>query len=120
MSAGEAGDDAKDLKLTRLRERMLEGHEPSRQRYLADKDKAVIQQYTSESTYDGKSEGLSKGTNTIGTGAKTTDEGSPAAAIAGGVVVVGGLATVGYLVLAKKACFAPKVPTGNPVPSQPV
>jgi len=82
---------------------MLEGHEPSRLRYLADKDKAVVQQYTSESTYSGKSEGIVGGKK---------EESSPVGAIVGGVVVLGALATVGYMYKAKKGCFSSNSSSG--------
>jgi hypothetical protein len=39
-------DEAADQVSTRLR--MLEGHEPSRRRWLAKKDGSVVQQYTTE------------------------------------------------------------------------
>merc|ERR1712151_996830 len=105
VKAGVAGNDATDLKFNTLRQRMLEGHEPSRIRYLADKDKAVVQQYTSESTYNGKSEGI--------VGDAKTETSSPVGAIVGGVVVLGALGAVGYMYKAKTGCFKPK---GNPVP----
>lgn len=101
VRAGVAGNDATDLKFGRLRNRMLEGHEPSRRRYLADKDKAVVQQYMSEKTYSGKSEGI------VG-GSKKEESSGGAAAAVGGVVVLGTLGTVGYLYWAKKGCFAAK------------
>jgi hypothetical protein len=87
---------------------MLEGHEPSRLRYLADKDKQVVQQYMSEKTYTGSSEGLAKGSS--------SESGSGGAVVAGvvGVAAVGGLATVAYLAIAKKGCFAAKAVTGGP------
>lgn len=91
---------------------MLEGHEPSRRRYLADKDKAVVQQYMSEKSYSGKSEGIVGGTEEKKSGG--------GAAIVGGVVVLGTLGTVGYLYWAKKGCFAAKdaanVGGGNAAP----
>merc|ERR1712151_330624 len=89
------------------------GHEPSRRRYLADKDKQVVQQYMSEKTYTGTSEGLASGKNT--NASSSSDSGSGGAVVAGvvGVAAVGGLATVGYLAWAKQGCFAPK--TTNPV-----
>jgi len=101
VKAGVAGTDATDLKFNRLRQRILEGHEPSRLRYLADKDKAVVQQYTSESTFTGKSDGVLPG------GGSTTkkEESSPVGAIVGGVVVVGALATVGYMWKTGSGCF---------------
>jgi hypothetical protein len=79
---------------------MLQGHEPSRRRYLADKDKQVVQQYMSEKTYTGNSEGI--------VGGSETKSGGAGAAVAGGVVVLGALGTVGYLYWAKKGCFAAK------------
>lgn len=81
---------------------MLEGHEPSRRRYLADKDKAVVQQYMSEKTFMGKPDPKDD--------ASTKSSGGGAAAAVGGVVVLGALGTVGYLAYAKKACFSPKAP----------
>ena len=89
---------------------MLEGHEPSRRRYLADKDKNVVQQYMSESTYVGDSKGLAKPT--------TNPPKSNFAAVVGGVVVLGAIGTVGYLYWAKKGCFAAK-DAAQGVPSQP-
>jgi len=71
----------------------------------------------SENTYSGKSEGLATGTNTID-GSKSEEESGAGAAVAGGVVVVGTLATVGYLFYAKKACFAAKSAGAN-VPTNP-
>jgi len=49
-AADAAPGEADDLTVAalRLRQRMLEGHEPSRRRWLAAKDALVIQQYTSE------------------------------------------------------------------------
>jgi len=111
LTAGKAGNDATDLKFNRLRQRMLEGHEPSRRRYLADKDKNVVQQYMSESTYVGDSKGLAKPT-------KKEETGGNAGAVVGGVVVLGAIGTVGYLYWAKKGCFAAK-DAAQGVPSQP-
>lgn len=103
VKAGVAGNDATDLSFSRLRARALEGHEPSMRLLAAKKDKAVVQQYTSEGTFVGKSNGVLKSSST------KSDSGSGGAAAAvGGVVVLGAIGTVGYLFYAKKACFAAK------------
>jgi len=83
---------------------MLEGHEPSRRRYLSEGSKSVTTAADSKHIEFGDSKGL------IGGKQRPTDEesSSAGAAVAGGVVVVGTLATVGYLFYAKKACFAAK------------
>lgn len=109
MKAGDA-TEAKDVqaKLGKLKMRMLEGHEPSRRRYLSESSKSVTMKYDSKRTPIGDSKGL------VGGPQKKTESSSNAgAAVAGGVVVVGTLATVGYLFYAKKACFAAKTAAGN-------
>lgn len=108
VTPANGGTDAADLNQGGGR-RMLSEEGPSNRRWLQNKNKQVIQQYTTESTNDGPSQGIM---------GSSKDESSPAGAIVGGVVVLGALGTVGYLFMAKKACFAAKA-AGGQVPTNP-
>jgi len=95
---------------------MLEGHEPSRLRYLADKDKQVVQQYMSEKTYTGNSNGLATGTNSnTGSGSGSGSGGAVVAGVAG-VAVIGGLGATAWMWYAKKGCFGAKSAASNMPP----
>jgi hypothetical protein len=69
---------------------MLEGHEPSRRRWLADKDKAVVQQYTTEESYVG---GYSA---PVAVNPKSEGGSGAIIAVLGGIIVLGALGGIGY------------------------
>lgn len=91
VAGQDCGKDMAPIKAARLR--MLEGHEPSRRRWLADKDKAVVQQYTTEESYVG---GYAKPVSVNGETTETTNNGL--VAVMGGIIILGAIGGIVYCI----------------------